>query len=281
MGTASYRPTRSYLLPPVFCLLTVAAASGCSRCDRSEGSPPGAAPLLLADAGSGPCPHPFFPLVEGAAWLYELGEGPREGRTKGRLEVVEVETVGSGQRAKIRRTVGPAESTVEVACGSDGASVLGAFVPLGPPLPIALEATPRPTDRQGALIPRASKLAAGLEWQYALTVRTELRGRRPLTMDSLWNVGGEWLRERTVEVPAGRFEAVQLGLTVSVHHRPPEEEDVVISDRMMDPPPMGFTYSLARGVGVVLIEGEPLPDRPGPRARWELTGVELPVAATR
>ena len=36
---------------------------------------------------------------------------------------------------------------------------------------------------------------------------------------------------------------------------------------------MVFTYSLAEGVGVVLIEGEPQPDRPRTRARWELTKV--------
>jgi hypothetical protein len=92
-------------------------------------------------------------------------------------------------------------------------------------------------------------------------------------MDSQWNVKARFLGRRTVTVPAGRYEASQIRFEVAGHHRPPEQKQVVLSEALMDPPAMAFTYSLAPGVGVVLIEGEPPQDRPDIRPRWALTGV--------
>jgi hypothetical protein len=258
--------------PATVLFLVIFASIGC---DASRRASDGAGPVVLRDPGSGPCPHSFFPLVEGARWSYELGEGERHQRTKAEIEVLKVTKRGAGHVAEVRRRVGTSELRVEALCESKGVSFLGVFVPLGPPIPGAHEVPPRTTERRGALLPSPSELRSGAEWTYGLTAHTELRGRKILTMDSLWSVEAAWLRKAAVTVPAGRYEVTQVSLKVSVHHRPPEEEDIMLSDRMMDPPTMPFTYSLAKGVGVVQIEGGPIPDRPGVRARWELTGVSV------
>lgn len=261
-------------------LAALLALAGC-ECPNGSTAPGGAGrggaaargPLLLEDAGAGPCPHPYFPMEKGVAWRYELGgeEGPR--RATAELEVLAVEEREGALTAKLRRSVGVMVTEVELSCSDAGTSFLAAFVPLGPPLPVAATKAPRITSSTGALLPPPGDLREGAEWTHDLTAHTEIGGRTPLTMDSVWQAQGHWLRRREVTVPAGRYDVIQVRYDVTVHHRPPEEEDVTFGDRVMDPPTMSFTYSLARGVGVVLIEGEPLPDRPNVRARWALTGV--------
>lgn len=242
-------------------------------CDQQSSAEPGFGPVVLADLGDESCPHPFLPMVKGVTWTYDLGTETSTGKRTATLRVVDVAKKGGKQVATVDRVVGISKTQVEAVCSSRGTNFLGLFVPMGAPVPAAVHKAPRVTKREGTLLPIAKNVRPGGEWKVHLTARTELRGRAILTMDSLWEASGAFLREREVRVPAGRYKTRQVKLNLSVHHRPPEEEATVLSDRVMDPPPMAFTYSFARGVGVVLIEGESLPDRPHIKARWALKSV--------
>jgi hypothetical protein len=252
--------------------LTLGVLPGCS--ERSSSEAPEGPRLIDAPAATG-CPHPLLPLIEGASWAYEVGADP--GRTQtAELRVVRVEKRGSALTAEVRRRVGESSTTVEGVCGSEGTSFLAFFVPLGLPLPVQINYAPRITKRIGALLAPPSALKSGATWNYELVAHTEQPGGRSLTMDSSWQAHVEYGGERVVVVPAGRYDVTQLAVQVTGHHRPPEEEDVVFGDRVMDPPTMSYTYSLARGVGVVLIEGELDDQGRTRRARWALAGVTRP-----
>ena len=225
--------------------------------------------------GSDPCPHPYLPLLKGARWSYQLGDDPtRPGRAE--LEVLNVETKGRGLTAHVKRTVGASVTTVEATCSPEGTSFLTFFIPLGPPLPVELNYVPRISKSVGVLLGPPNKLRSGQHWNYDLVAHTENPGGKALSMDSEWRVEVSYAGEEIVTVPAGRYDVKQIKLRVTGHHRPPEEEDVTFSERVMDPPSMGFTYSLAKGVGVVLIDGEPLEGPTTKRARWSLTGLKRP-----
>ena len=227
----------------------------------------------MLDASSEGCPDPLLPLVKGATWTYEVSSSPAESPTVTKLEVVEITREGRALSAKVRKSVGVHETTVQAHCGSDGTSFLPMYVYLGPPLPASLEYAPSVTKREGALMPALRKLRPGAEWNHSVVVHTENPGGAALTMDSVWTVKASYIGEREVTVPAGRYEAKQIKLQVVGHHRPPEEEDVVFSERVADPPGMVFTYSISPGVGVVLIEAEPQAGRPSVRPRWSLKSV--------
>jgi len=222
-----------------------------------------------------------MPLGVGNEWTYEVSSSPTAPPRVATLEVLENTERDGGLFARIRRTIGDSVTTIEAMCDSDGTEFLAMFVPLGPPLPSKLGYAPTVTERQGRLIPPLSSFERGAQWDHFLTARTTRPAGRAMTMDSIWSVHGRWARTRQVTVPAGRYDVVDVELEVTVHHRPPEEEDVVLTDRMMDPPPMGFTYAIAPGVGVVLIEGVPQPERPSRRARWALTGVRSASQPTK
>ena len=215
-----------------------------------------------------------MPLVEGARWTYQVGDAEAKQHVAAELQVLEVTAKGRSLTAKVKRTVGPGETTVSASCTSDGTSFLALFVPLGPPLPIEIGYAPTITKRTGALLPPMLKLRPGADWNYDLIAHTEQPGGKALTLDSQWSVEAVYSGEAKVEVPAGRYDVHQVKLKVTGHHRPPAEEDVVFDERIMDPPPMEFTYSLARGVGVVLIEGEMAANQATRRARWALTKVD-------
>lgn len=264
---------RSY---PSVLILAIGFAGLFTCCSRSSSDETPQGPRLVEDTdGSGPCPHPYLPLVKGARWSYQLGEEPTKS-SRAELRVGEIQTRGPAITVKVKRTVGPAVTTVEAVCGSDGSSFLALFVPLGPPLPIKLNYVPRITKRAGALLAPPSLLKSGKSWSYEVVAHTANPGGNALTMDSEWSVKVQYAGQREVTVPAGRYDAIQLKLNVSVHHRPPEEDDVTFSGRIMDPPPMELTYSLSKGVGVVLIEGEVPPTKSAKRAYWALTGVDRP-----
>ncbi len=240
--------------------------------EEPQSEPPAVTPLL-ADAGGHGCPHPLMPLVAGATWTYKVSSSPTKSPGIAELKVLELTTKGRATIAKVSKKVGPREVVVEAICNTEGVSFLPMFVYLGPPLTSSISYAPRVTKRSNALIPPVSKLRLGAEWTSSLEAHTEQPGGKALTLDSIWQVEASYLGEEEVTVPAGRFKARQVKLHVTGHHRPPAEKEVVFSETMSDPPPMTFTYSLAPGVGVVLIESEPLEDRPQIRPRWELTGL--------
>ena len=251
----------------------VSVMQGC-HCPSSDEASPG--PVLVEEpTNEGPCPHPYLPLIKGAGWSYQLGEDPSRA-TRAELRVMELEKQGRGVIAKVRRTVGPSVTTVTAVCGTEGVSFLAFFVPLGPPLPAKLNFSPRVTKRAGALLAPAVQLKSGESWDYQMIAQTRNPGGKVLTMESEWAVKVQYAGRQEITVPAGRYDAVQIKLHVSVHHRPPAEQDITFSDRIMDPPSMGFTYSLAKGVGVVLIEGDEVKGQPSKRAYWALTGVHHP-----
>lgn len=265
-------PQPSRLAPVLLATAVAAAVAGCSPRSADEPAP---GPTLVASPAAEGCPHSFLPLIEGAGWVYEVGA--TEGQTQpAELRVERLEKQGSAITAKVRRTLGQSETTVEVVCGDTGTSFLALFVPLGPPLPVKLNYTPRITTRLGALLPPASQLKTGAAWTYELVAHTEHPGGKTLTMDSAWQAKVAFAGDRVVDVPAGRYDVKQLTVELTGHHRPPEEEDIVFEDRVMDPPVMHYTYSLARGVGVVLIEGELADGAQTRRARWALKALTRP-----
>lgn len=256
-------------------LLAVALAGLLISCSRSS-SDALQGPRIIDDVDtSATCPHAYLPLVKGARWSYQLGEDPTRS-TRAELRVTELKTRGRAVDAKVKRAVGPSVTTVDATCSTDGTSFLALFVPLGPPLPIQLNYVPRITKRVGALLPPPSLLKSGKSWSYEVVAHTSNPGGNALTMDSEWSAKIQYAGQQEVTVPAGRYDVIRIKLKLSVHHRPPEEEDVTFSERIMDPPPMDLTYSLAKGVGVVLIEGESGGTKTAKRAYWALTEVERP-----
>jgi hypothetical protein len=247
---------------------TLALASACRGAPEAQDGA-----VLLESPGPGPCPHPLFPVVVGARWTYELTSATSGKRTRAEITVLRVTKGEDGQVAEIRRTVGTLTTKVTASCNAEGASFLGLFVPLVPPVPAAVNVSPRIVAEKGPMLPPMGSLRAGTEWVHDLTVRSEIAVPQLLRMESVWEVRGKSLGAGEVRVAAGRYQVSKVRLEVAVHHRPPERDDVVLDDRTMDPPSMTFTYSLAEGVGVVLIEGEPLAERPNVRARWELVAV--------
>lgn len=255
----------------VIALALACGLCGCRSCEQEDTG--ASAPRLLTDAGADGCPDPLFPLLKGARWTYEVSSTPSQSPSIIQLEVLETERTGRTVKASVRKTAGQLKTMVEASCSPDGTSFLSLFVFLGPPLPASLEYAPSVTKREGALVPPLGRLRPGLEWQHSVEAHTENPGGAALTLDSIWTVTASYLGERQVTVPAGTYDTRQVKLQVSGHHRPPEEEDVVFDEQVADPPGMTFTYSLAPGVGVVLIEGEPLPMRPQVRPRWVLSAV--------
>jgi hypothetical protein len=264
--------TRTPLVPILLAAPIALALAGCSP-RRTEEPPAG--PALVASPAAEGCPHPFLPLIQGAGWVYEVGA--TEGETQpAELLVTHIEKQGAAIKAQVKRTLGQSETTVEAVCNEDGTSFLAFFVPLGPPVPVSLNYTPRITQRIGALLPPASQLKTGAAWTYDLVAHTEQPAGKTLTMDSAWQAKIAYAGDRVVVVPAGRYDVKQLTVELTGHHRPPDEEDIVFSDRVMDPPVMSYTYSLARGVGVVLIEGELADGEHTRRARWALKALIRP-----
>lgn len=265
-------PAPSRLAPALAAALIASTLAACSP-RRPDEPPPG--PRLVTDPAGDGCPHPYLPLIRGAGWVYEVGA--TEGQTQtAELLVTGLEKRGAAITAEVRRTLGQSETTVEAVCGTDGTSFLALFVPLGPPVPVQFSYTPQITKRIGALLPPASRLKTGEAWVYELVAHTEQPGGKTLTMDSAWQAKVAYGGDRVVDVPAGRYDVKQLTVGLTGHHRPPEEEDIVFSDRVMDPPEMSYTYSLARGVGVVLIEGELADGQHTRRARWALKALIRP-----
>jgi hypothetical protein len=246
----------------------------CSNSSSSETSEQRQGPRLLQKVDSESCPHPYMPIIPGARWQYELGGADAPRKTKAELRVLETSRAGKSITAKISRHVGESKTTVEAFCNDDGASFLSLFIPLGPPLPIEMNYAPSITERIGALIPPLERLRKSEHWEHQIVAHTEQPGGKVLTLDSHWEVKGRFLEEREITVPAGSYKVKQVELTVIGHHRPPAEKDITFSSQVMDPPPMVFTYSLAEGVGVVLIEGEPMASSKL-RARWALTNVDI------
>lgn len=255
---------------PLLILSLTICVTSCSTCESSGG---GTAPQTLLNPAAEGCPNPLLPLVKGAVWSYDVSSSPAQTPTVTEIEVLEITRKGSSLTAKLRKTVGNYKTTVEAFCNSEGSSFLPMYVYLGPPLPVALEYTPSVTKREGAMVPALERLRPGAEWEHSVVVHTERPGGTALTMDSDWSVSASYLGDREVTVPAGSYQAKQIKIQVVGHHRPPEEEDVVFSERVADPPAMVFTYSIAPGVGVVLIEAEPQADRPQIRPRWALRSI--------
>lgn len=258
--------------------LTLVFACSNDSADQSSSSSSSAraeeGPRPFSDVETEGCLHPLMPLVKGARWQYELGAEDAPRKTQADIRVVDTVRAGNAITAKINRQVGPSKTSVEAYCNNDGVSFIAFFIPLGPPLPIKMNFAPRVTKRSGALLPPLAKLRKNATWDHEVTAHTERPGGKALTLDSSWMVKGRFVGEDEVTVPAGRYKVTQVELTVSGHHAPPAEKEIAFSDRIMDPPPMVFTYSFAKGVGVVLIEGEP-PEGTKRRARWALTNVEL------
>jgi len=261
--------------PTLLCLAGLVVGASCvTACSNRESPEVAPGPRILDDVSGAGCPHSYFPLVKGARWTYRLGQATDAKRTVAEIRVLDITRRGNLHTAKIKRSVGIMVTEVEAVCNNDGTSFLAFFVPLGPPLPVSYNFSPRITKRTGVLLPPVQRLRSGQTWTHEIEAHTSQPAGRALTMDSMYRVEAEYRGERIVTVPAGRYDTKQVRFVVNTHHRPPEEEDVVFTERMMDPPPMDFTYSIAEGVGVVLIEGEPPPDRPRTRARWELTKVD-------
>jgi hypothetical protein len=253
--------------------------AGCDSCEPGTGRARG--PTLMTASGDGGCPDPLFPVLKGASWTYEVSSTPSQSPSIIELEVLDVERTGRSLKARVRKATSTYETTVEAVCSPDGSSFLSLFVYLGPPLPTSLGYSPATKVSEGPLVPPIAKLSPGLEWHHTIEAHTERPGGVALTMDSIWSVAASYLGEKEVSVPAGTYLARQVKLEVTGHHRPPEEDDVVFGERVADPPSMTFTYSLAPGVGVVMIEGDPMPSRPDVRPRWVLSAVSRKNASGR
>ncbi len=226
------------------------------------------APATAAPPPALPCPSTWLPIVEGARWEHETGEGRRAKRVK--TSIGRVEKTAQAWRAPVEIRVGSRTGTGTAECDAAGAFMdLFALHAVGDSAEAGTATDIRSGGRTGPLVPAGAAFAVDAMWDFELAtlvaVGDSLMKRSTVRSTIRW----KRLADEDVEYGDATLRAAHL------HGEATSREESVIMGRTATPrdlAPWTIDLWLAEGVGEV----RSVMMQAGTRQEWRLVEYEIP-----
>jgi hypothetical protein len=226
------------------------------------------APATAAPPPALPCPSPWLPMVEGASWEHEAGEGRRAKRVK--TTVGRIDRTALAWRATVEVRTGNRTATGTAECDASGAwfdlFALHAIADTGD---AAAAADIRSGGRTGPLIPAGAAFAVDATWEGEVATLVALGDSLMKRSTVRSTIRWKRLADEDVETADATLRAAHL------HGEATSREESVIMGRTEAPrdlPAWTIDLWLAEGVGEV--RSVVLQD--GARREWRLVSHTIP-----